>query len=171
MPTNQNSGDGEYKLWIDETLVFSAYNIDRDNDGTADYFTSLNFYPSSEAGEAFEHWIDEMVIYEGYIPPSSQPTCPDGICDGTEDCQNCAADCGNCCGDGDCNPAHGENCSTCSADCGACSIDCVHEADLPVCDGCVDTNELSDYIGLWKSGSVDITDLMSVIGLWKTGCQ
>jgi len=97
--------------------------------------------------------------------------CGDGNCDDSEDCTTCPADCGACgpvCGDGTCDAT--ESCITCATDCGECPIDCVHSADLPVCDGCIDTSELSAYIDLWKSGSVEMTELMEVIGLWKNGC-
>src|SRR5206468_61467 len=41
-------------------------------------------------------------------------------CGPTEDCENCPEDCGECCGNGTCEPARGEDCATCSADCGSC---------------------------------------------------
>jgi len=72
------------------------------------------------------------------------------------------------CGDDNCDI--GESCITCPQDCGACPIDCIHDADQPICDGCVDTAELSAYIDLWKSGSVGMSELMVVITLWKQGC-
>lgn len=49
------------------------------------------------------------------------PVCPDGICNGSETCGTCEADCGACapeCGDDECNGD--ETCVTCEADCGAC---------------------------------------------------
>jgi len=100
--------------------------------------------------------------------PVTGPVCDDGICDVGE-CDSCPADCAlaDCCPDGACN--NDETCETCEADC-ECPIVCVHEADLPVCDGCVDTTELSAYIDLWKSGSVEMPELMEAIGLWKEGC-
>ena len=75
-----------------------------------------------------------------------QDFCGDGSCSADENCATCPADCGNCCGNGQCEtlfteteltcPADcartptcgdhvcdaniGENCSTCSADCGSC---------------------------------------------------
>jgi len=100
------------------------------------------------------------------------PECGDGACDATESCDTCEADCGTCgpvCGDGNCDAT--ESCSTCAADCGQCSIDCVHDADLTPCDGCIDTTELSAYINLWKIGSVDMTNLMVSIRIWKSGCD
>ncbi len=44
-----------------------------------------------------------------------------GVCDGEEDCDNCASDCpagnGNVCGNNVCETASGENCLSCPADC------------------------------------------------------
>ncbi len=51
----------------------------------------------------------------------SAPACGDGVCDASETCQGCSADCGACppaCGDGACNGA--ETCADCPGDCGAC---------------------------------------------------
>ena len=49
------------------------------------------------------------------------PPCGDGFCDpASENCENCAQDCGECptCGDGSCN--NDELCQTCPEDCGPC---------------------------------------------------
>ena len=54
--------------------------------------------------------------------PDTAPACGDGVCDDSEDCARCEADCGACaavCGDGQCDD--GETCTTCDADCGACA--------------------------------------------------
>ncbi|MBI5511159.1 MAG: hypothetical protein HY903_20555 [Deltaproteobacteria bacterium] len=53
------------------------------------------------------------------------PVCGDRACTPTEDCGNCAADCGVCpavCGDRTCAAA--EDCSSCPADCGVCAPVC-----------------------------------------------
>ncbi len=44
-------------------------------------------------------------------------TCGDGMCADGEDCATCPADCGQCCGNGACEPSQGESCATCAADC------------------------------------------------------
>lgn len=75
MPSSANSSDGESKLWVDEELIYHAYSVQRTAEGGGT-FTSMTFYPSSEAGEHFEHWIDEMTIYEGYVPPDGSPYTP-----------------------------------------------------------------------------------------------
>ena len=69
MPTSASSADGKWKMWIDGTLILSAYDVDR-KDAGGDYFNKVTFYPSSEAKESFVHWVDDMTIYEGYVPPS-----------------------------------------------------------------------------------------------------
>lgn len=53
-------------------------------------------------------------------------TCDDGLgtCDTGENCLNCPADCGACCGNGQCGVIDiFETCDTCPADCGACCGD------------------------------------------------
>jgi len=115
---------------------------------------------SESSADAANGWWDTSAEY-----------CGDGTCNNGETCDTCEADCGACgstCGDGNCDT--GEDCINCAQDCGECPIDCVHEADFPVCDGCIDTTELSAYIDLWKSGTVEINELMAVISLWKQGC-
>jgi hypothetical protein len=52
-----------------------------------------------------------------------QGPCGNGVCNPTETCSTCPADCGVCppvCGDGTCNGT--ETCSTCTTDCGQCSV-------------------------------------------------
>ncbi len=46
--------------------------------------------------------------------------CGDGVCNQAENCNTCPGDCGECCGNGSCQPEFGEDCGTCQADCGAC---------------------------------------------------
>ncbi len=48
----------------------------------------------------------------------AQPFCGDGTCQADEDCASCPADCGSCCGNGQCQAEFGENCATCAVDCG-----------------------------------------------------
>jgi hypothetical protein len=50
------------------------------------------------------------------------PACGNAVCEATESCSTCSADCGACapaCGNAVCEAT--ESCSTCSADCGACA--------------------------------------------------
>jgi hypothetical protein len=72
------------------------------------------------------------------------------------------------CGDGACSGS--ETCTSCPTDCGQCPVSCVYDADLPVCDGCVDIRELGLYVGRWNAGTVMITQLIEAIRLWKIGC-
>lgn len=67
------------------------------------------------------------------------PTCGDSMCNATENCRTCEADCGVCedpCGNGTCQPGLGETCSSCEADCGACSCGdgvCTDSEDCTTC--------------------------------------
>ncbi len=50
------------------------------------------------------------------VPDVEPPTCGDDKCDGTESCDNCPQDCGDCCGNQVCEDL--ETCDTCPDDCG-----------------------------------------------------
>lgn len=69
LPSTPTASNGESKMWINDVLLWHLYDssMSSGNKETLSYFT---FYPSSEASEPFEHWMDEMIIYEGYVPPS-----------------------------------------------------------------------------------------------------
>jgi hypothetical protein len=60
--------------------------------------------------------------------------CGDALCDDSEDCQSCPADCGECadCGDAICQGA--EDCQTCPDDCGPCPVLCCDALDVPGCE-------------------------------------
>ncbi|MBM4353519.1 MAG: hypothetical protein FJ109_06930 [Deltaproteobacteria bacterium] len=45
------------------------------------------------------------------------PVCGDGKCNGVENCQTCPGDCGQCCGNGQCQANLGEDSCTCPKDC------------------------------------------------------
>jgi hypothetical protein len=71
LPTTDTGTNGAVKIWIGDQLLYELINVGAFSSypiGTT--FKSLSFYPSSEAKEPFEHWVDEMIIYEGYVPPS-----------------------------------------------------------------------------------------------------
>lgn len=63
------------------------------------------------------------------------PECGDGECNGDEVCNICLTDCGQCCGNGACEPDHWETCGTCPLDCGICcgNGDCDFDE---TCDDC-----------------------------------
>jgi hypothetical protein len=48
---------------------------------------------------------------------SGSQVCGDTVCNGTESCYSCPQDCGQCCGNSQCEASYGETCSSCSADC------------------------------------------------------
>ena len=84
------------------------------------------------------------------------PDCGDGQCNGEETCQTCPKDCGECCGNGVCDPGYGEDSCSCPTECpddpGSCSAcqcgasggvcscapDCVAKGTCceDSCDGC-----------------------------------
>jgi len=49
-------------------------------------------------------------------------------------------------------------------------VSCVHDAEIPPCDGCIDFDELLAYIDLWKQNQATIGEVMEAIGIWKSGC-
>lgn len=72
LPTTSNGTNGAVKVWIGNNLMYELTNVGYTSSymgGTT--FTKVSFYPSSEATESFEHWEDEMIIYEGYVPPGA----------------------------------------------------------------------------------------------------
>jgi len=61
--------------------------------------------------------------------------CGDGMCANSENCHDCPEDCGDCCGNGQCQPQYGETCQTCMSDCGFCPGEgsCCIPKDTPGC--------------------------------------
>jgi len=53
------------------------------------------------------------------------------------------------------------------------SPSCIHNSEIPPCDGCVEDFELTTFIDKWKVNSSDVTlrELIEAIGLWKSGCS
>jgi len=140
--------DGKIRYWYDGELLISSDNIIMRTGQHPDMeFNQFMIGPHIGDGSPVTQtmWVDNLTVSTHRLGHSNTE-CGDGTCDADEDC------------------------TSCEADCGACPIDCVHEADLPVCDGCIDTTELSDYIGLWKSGSVEMPELIEAIRLWKVDC-
>lgn len=58
--------------------------------------------------------------FDQYVPVPG--FCGDSLCDASEDCTSCEADCGPCpvCGDSVCDAS--EDCASCETDCGACPV-------------------------------------------------
>ena len=83
--------------------------------------------------DSAESWCAATDVYGGgdygtpgqVNPICTDPVvCGDGVCvEGEEDCSNCQADCGGCCGDDVCDAGIGEDCATCPADCDKCCGD------------------------------------------------
>jgi len=145
--------DGKIRYWYDGEELISSDNVLLRNPDNVDmmfdqFLTGMYIGDGSPVTQTM--WVDNLTVSTHRIGYSSSSTiCGDGACNGTEDCQTCASDCGNCCGDSSCNPTHGENCSTCITDCGACqSPDC--NDDL-VCQGAV-------FCSGFEEGNKDIWD-------------
>jgi hypothetical protein len=69
LPSSTSAFDGKLKVWVNNQLIIDLWGAGLKDSGSLTKFTKLSFYSSSEAGEFFEHWMDEMVIFEGYVPP------------------------------------------------------------------------------------------------------
>jgi hypothetical protein len=69
---------------------------------------------------AFCLWVQQGLAQTG---ANLLATCGNGVCETHESCNACAADCGNCCGDGLCD-LELEGCLTCPGDCGVCKPTC-----------------------------------------------
>jgi len=87
---------------------------------------------------------DEICSQAGQCEPPPR-FCGDGLCDtANEDCWTCPADCGRCCGDGECLAEHAEDCVSCDADCGcgqgnACDLQ--QRGCVPICEPQCDQRE------------------------------
>jgi hypothetical protein len=100
------SASGGWASWVPRTLNFSATVS-----GTH------NLFLVGKSGTGIFN-IDHFNPVTG----GTAPVCGDSVCEGTETCSSCAADCGTCaavCGNGSCQS--GEDCNNCAADCGGCS--------------------------------------------------
>lgn len=73
VPSSPTAYDGVAKVWMNDELMLDIWNAGYEESPTGVGFVTLTFYSSSEAGEPFEHWMDDMIIYEGYVPPVSDP--------------------------------------------------------------------------------------------------
>lgn len=85
------------------------------------------WYKTDSLGGGRPGWIwvrnIDLVDGSGDIPVGTAigcQGCGDKACNGDETCQTCPKDCGECCGNGTCQPEYGEDCGTCAADCGPC---------------------------------------------------
>jgi hypothetical protein len=73
LPTTLTGTNGIAKVWYNDQVMFDMRNCSIKESGGTTKFTRLTFYSSSEAKEPFEHWMDDMIVYEGYVPPSGAP--------------------------------------------------------------------------------------------------
>ncbi|NQY91631.1 MAG: hypothetical protein HRT46_08225 [Deltaproteobacteria bacterium] len=68
-----------------------------------------------EAGEECDDGVETATCYAD----CTATACADGTCGLGEDCGNCAADCGSCCGNGSCDSSLGEDYVSCPSECEA----------------------------------------------------
>lgn len=83
MPTSYTSGDGQVTMWVDDNLIFTLDNIDMHERGGLTT-TRISFAPVDETATPHEHWYDEIIVYEGYVPPRiagipTRPQTPTGF--------------------------------------------------------------------------------------------
>jgi lysophospholipase L1-like esterase len=74
MPSTPTASDGVVKIWYGDELMLDYWDVKSQYVPTEAALYFLTFYSSSEAKEPFEHWMDDMVIYEGYVPPVPDTT-------------------------------------------------------------------------------------------------
>ena len=75
--------------------------------------------------------------------------CGNNSCDYQENCQTCPQDCGQCCGDGQCQEEFQESCATCATDCGSCCGNGVCD-EGEKCQDCLDDCDICAGL-TWKS--------------------
>lgn len=69
LPSTATATDGAVKVWLGNELLLDIWDAKMKDDDAGTSFTRMAWYPNSAAGEPFEHWMDEMVVYQGYVPP------------------------------------------------------------------------------------------------------
>lgn len=88
LPSSDTAFDGAITMWIDEKLAFTATNVKSSSAGMAligypgaggATLTYVKFYPSDDAKSPFVHSYDDIIIYEGYVPPTLAPKAPSNL--------------------------------------------------------------------------------------------
>ncbi len=143
-----NTGD-EVILRVGEVIIDQVIYESTTFPNTSGKALSLD--PGSLTGELNdlgENWCDAVDVYgagdfgsPGLENPlcSADPECGDDDCNGDESCLTCPTDCGECCGNGQCDEPFGENCLTCVEDCGdCCGDDFCDEANGEDCITCAE---------------------------------
>lgn len=70
MPSSDTSHDGEVKVWINGELLVDLRDI-KIRDGSNSHFEKICWLPSDDADDGFSHYLDDVTVYEGYVPPGS----------------------------------------------------------------------------------------------------
>ncbi|WP_153304202.1 hypothetical protein [Desulfovermiculus halophilus] len=70
-PSNDSTYDGEYTVWLNDNLVFRATDL-KLVDGHDTSVKDIRFLPDQRGDEGFYQYLDEITVYEGYVPPNSE---------------------------------------------------------------------------------------------------
>lgn len=74
-PSSTSATDGLIRIWIDDVLVAEANPVNGVS-GTATSVGVIRFHPQDGyigSGPSVNHSYDDIVVYEGYVPPSDTP--------------------------------------------------------------------------------------------------
>lgn len=126
---------GEGYTTIELGLNLATAETDEEDDEFEDVEIRFIDAADKDRNEADTLAIDYLAIVIG---DQAAPVCGDNVCDSTEDCANCEADCDVCpatCGDDFCDDT--EDCSSCESDCGACPAAC-GDAVCDISETCMD---------------------------------
>jgi len=123
-------------------------------------------------------WVDNLTVATSRTGGGT-PSCTDNDGDGYGVGSGCnGPDCDD--NDNNRNPGNTELCTggvdedcdnlvdCADADCSSDPLcQCIHDADIPPCDGMISITELIDYIDRWKAGEVSLQVVMGAIVEWK----
>lgn len=84
VPSSASSSDGLTTVWIDGKLIYKLTNLSPSSLWSSNwrpYTTYITFHPSDDFFQGvsgtkfpFHHFYDDITIYEGYVPPTSNGT-------------------------------------------------------------------------------------------------
>lgn len=77
-PTSDQTYDGEYTIWFNDRLVFRATDV-KIREGQDTTVKGVRFLPDARGDEGFYQYLDEVTMYEGYVPPGDEPEPPEDL--------------------------------------------------------------------------------------------
>lgn len=69
-PTDDTTYDGEYAIWLNDDIIFRATNL-KIREGQDTSIRGIRFLPDQRGDEGFYQYLDEVTVYDGYVPPDS----------------------------------------------------------------------------------------------------